>query len=79
MDKAINMIEIMNGDRAFLEILEAEDKKERDYQADIIASKRKGLEEGKIEVAKNLLQNNVSVEVISLSTGLSIEQINKLK
>ncbi len=99
MNKAIDMIEIMNGDQAFLEILEAEDKKERDYQANMIASKKKGIllgkregkregrregrEEGillgKLEVAKSLLQNNVNVEIISLSTGLSIEQINKLK
>ena len=52
--------------------------------------KREGLEEGieqgieqgtrlaKLEDAKNLKQNGVDIEIISKSTGLTIEEINKL-
>ena len=39
----------------------------------------KGKIEGKIEVAKNLLQNGVDIEVIIKSTGLTEQEINELK
>jgi predicted transposase/invertase (TIGR01784 family) len=52
-----------------------ESLKERDY---IISAEEKGIEKGKIEVARNLLKSGVSLEVISSSTGLSIEEIRKL-
>ena len=35
-------------------------------------------EEEKIEIAKNLLKQNLSIENISLATGLSIKEIEKL-
>ena len=49
--------------------------------------KAEGLEEGKKEgkkeekafIAKNLLKNDISIEVISESTGLSIEKLEELK
>ncbi len=44
--------------------------------------KAEGLEEGarakEIEIAKNLLQKGVSIDLVSESTGLSIEELNKL-
>ena len=43
----------------------------------------KGLKEGErnksIEIARNMLNLNIDINVISKSTGLSIEEINKLK
>ena len=39
----------------------------------------KGIEKGKVEVAKNLIENNVSIEIIMKSTGLTKEQIERLK
>ncbi len=39
----------------------------------------KGEKKGKIEVAKNLLQNGVDIEVIIRSTGLTEQEINELK
>lgn len=41
--------------------------------------KLEGLIEGKIEVAKNLLSSGVSIDLIINSTGLSEDQIKKLK
>ena len=35
--------------------------------------------EKNIEIAKNMLKDNVLVELISKYTGLSIEEVNKLK
>jgi predicted transposase/invertase (TIGR01784 family) len=39
----------------------------------------KGKIEGKIEVAKRLLQNGIGIDVIALSTDLSKEQIEDLQ
>ncbi|MEG1312661.1 MAG: Rpn family recombination-promoting nuclease/putative transposase [Romboutsia sp.] len=41
--------------------------------------KEEGKKEEKIEIAKNLLAAGVSNETISISTGLSVEEIEKLK
>ncbi|MDR1260952.1 MAG: transposase, partial [Rickettsiales bacterium] len=41
--------------------------------------KEKGREEGKIEVAKNLLKAGVSVDLIAESTGLPKAEIAQLK
>lgn len=38
-----------------------------------------GMKEGKIEIAKNLLKINLSLEQISAATGLSISEIENLK
>ena len=38
-----------------------------------------GLEQSKIEIAKNLLKNNISIQVIHESTGLSLDEIIKIK
>jgi hypothetical protein len=37
------------------------------------------MEQTKLEVAKNLLKNGVSIELADVSTGLSIEAIKKNK
>ena len=45
--------------------------------------KEEGLKEGEknksIEIAKNMLKLNIDINIISQSTGLSVEEINKLK
>ena len=41
--------------------------------------KQEGIEERNIEIAKNMLRQNLSVEMISSITGLSIDEINNLK
>lgn len=38
-----------------------------------------GIKEGKIEIAKNLLRINLPLEQISAATGLSVDEIKKLK
>ena len=39
----------------------------------------KGMEKRNIEIAKNLLKDNIPINIISKSTGLSEEQIKGLK
>ena len=45
----------------------------------VIEGIEKGIEKGKVEVAKNLIENNVSIEIIMKSTGLTKEQMERLK
>ena len=45
----------------------------------VIEGIEKGIEKGKVEVAKNLIENNDSIEIIMKSTGLTKEQIERLK
>ena len=40
---------------------------------------KSGKKEEKIEIAKQLLKNNVDIEIIINSTGLTKEEIEKLK
>ena len=40
--------------------------------------KAEGLEEGKKTIAKNFLKKGVSLEIVSESTGLSIEELENL-
>ena len=38
----------------------------------------KGKREEKLEIAKNLLSENIDIDIISKSTGLTIDEINNL-
>jgi predicted transposase/invertase (TIGR01784 family) len=51
----------------------------RDIKNSLDTAKEEGKMEGKIEVAKNLLKSNVSIEIIMNSTGMTKEEIEKLK
>ena len=52
---------------------------EYDEKGVMEALKEEAKAEGKIEVAKNLLANGVDLNIISKSTGISVEELNKLK
>ena len=61
----------------------AEDYKINQIKQQIIEAEEKGKAEGKverdIEIAKNLLSQNIDINTISTATGLSIAEIEKLK
>ena len=59
------------------ETLEYNAQKEREqYKAE---GRLEGKKESKVEIAKNMLINNLSITIISDCTGLSKEEIEKLK
>lgn len=66
-----------------LESYDAAVKREMDYRSQMQTAEDKGrsegMVEGKIEVARNLLKLGLSIEQISLATGLSADQINGIK
>jgi len=61
-----------------LEVYEYMALKEFDDINALKTAERKGVQRGKIEIAKNLL-DVLDVETISLKTGLGVEEIEKLK
>ena len=52
-----------------------EDMRETGYDE----GKKKGIQQGKIEIAKSMLKRNMDIETISACTSLSIETINSLQ
>ena len=85
-DKVINKymeeVERINEDPEFYEYISAEEDNRKIENSLKRQYKREGLEEGtrlaKLEAAKNFKENGVDIEIISKSTGLTIEEINKL-
>ena len=78
MDKVVKKMWDCNSEEAIAEKLRAEQEWLRGYNSDIEASKAEGKTEANLETAKKLLSLGVDKTIISQSTGLSIEEINKL-
>lgn len=91
INKAIDELEQVSGNEKLRRIAELKEKYIRDEQASIEYAQnegyRQGEEKGKaagknernIEIAQNMLKENVNIELISKVTGLSIDEIEKLK
>ena len=79
LDKAIEKLEYMSKKDEERYIIDSFTDYERDYYNDTKTAKEEGIEEGKIEIAKNMLKDNVDINIISKYSGLSVEEINKLK
>lgn len=89
--KAIGELEQVSGDEKIGRIAELKEKYIRDEQASLEYAKDEGYKtgkeegmkagrnEGKNEIAKNMLKENLSIELISRLTSLSQEEIEKLK
>jgi predicted transposase/invertase (TIGR01784 family) len=54
-------------------------KYHRDLKNSLDTARQEAKEEKTIEIARELLKNGVSIDVISISTGLNQEQIERLK
>ncbi|AOR24742.1 Rpn family recombination-promoting nuclease/putative transposase [Clostridium taeniosporum] len=72
------LIRISN-DKNQRQLYEMRSKILKDKISALNEAERKGVEQGKIEVAKNLLNMGLSIEQISIGTGLTIEEITKIK
>ena len=84
--KAQKEYEYLTGDAEVQRLAFLRDKWESDHNSDIAwnrrEAKREGKKEGKkeekIEIAKNLLKENVPIEIIIKATGLKKEEIEKI-
>ena len=80
-------VESLNNNARYKEFLSAEEDmrktnntfKEIGRREDIEIGKSEGVEERNIEIARNLLKENVDMEIISKATGLALEEIKKLE
>ena len=82
LKKAISVLSVMNFTPEEREAYEEHLKWLRTEANALKKYEQKGREEGraeeKIEIAKNLLAQNIDINIISLATGLSPEEISKL-
>lgn len=73
---AIRKVEDLSTDPKFIGYYDIEEA----HRQDIEEAKEYGISQSKIEIAKNLLSlKSLSLEDISIVTGLSIEEIENLK
>ena len=68
----------LNEDETFQSAMTYEEDQELIRNTEKNQAYDNGKLESKIEIAKSLLENNIDINVISKSTGLSIEEINNL-
>ena len=81
------MLEEINDREDFVNWISAEEESKKIERTKIIEAKKDGLQQGieqgiqeeKIEIAKNMLLKNMDIHIISEVTGLSIEQITSLE
>ena len=86
MEKAYETLEEISSDEKIIGLYDAEKVEQKVINTKIEGARREGHEAGlkqgieqeKIEIAKNLLKQNIDVSIIQNATGLSLEQIEKL-
>jgi len=71
--------EKLSQDKKIIGLYDGEKMDAYEERCKIAYAKKQGIEESKKEVAKNLLNNNVSIEIIINSTGLSLQELESLK
>jgi len=83
MSKVRNKIEVLSEDEKMIGLYDAEKIAEKVRNTQIKNAKKEGIKEGatqrNIEIAKNMLNKNIDITLISEITGLSINNINNLK
>lgn len=77
--KAVEKLKYVSSDEKMRFEYNQREKARLDYYADIKANREDGFEEGKIDTAKKMLLNKISIDIISRCTGLSEIEIIKLK
>ena len=78
VDKYITNVTIVNDDPEFQKYMSEEEDKKKIQNSLLSEAKEEGISQEKVNIAKNMLNKNMSIEDISDITGLSIEEINKL-
>ena len=83
VSKYMKTLEEVNKDPEFREYMSAEEDARKMENSHLDEARNEGLVKGRnernIEIARNLLKNNIDLSIIIDSTGLSEEEINKLQ
>ena len=77
--KFMNGVKKVNEDSEFFSYMTKEEDEEKCHNTELKEANETGKKEEKIIVAKNMLLENVSLEIIQKVTELSEEEIIKLK
>ncbi|MGG1664573.1 Rpn family recombination-promoting nuclease/putative transposase [Brevibacillus sp. NRS-1366] len=81
--KAVDVLEFLNQDKEARRLYELREKALKDELNMIEGAKAEGRTEGErqkaMEIAKNLLAMDMTVEMVAKATGLPTEEIEKLK
>lgn len=78
-EKVFHLAEVSNYGENDRRQYEESLKEYRDYYNTIETAEKKAEKKKSIEIAKNLLNNNIDIDIIITSTGLSIEEIEEIR
>ena len=82
VDKYITNVTIVNDDPEFQRYMSEEEDKRKIHNSLLSEARENGFNDGisqeKVNIAKNILNKNMSIEDISEIIGLSIEEIKKI-
>ena len=78
IEKAEQKIEYLSCDEEAMRIYYERERSLHERANMISSAEARGVEKGKLEIAKNLLDMKISIEQIVLATGLTEEEINKI-
>lgn len=79
IERAEQKIEYLSSDEETMRIYYERERSLHERTNIISSAEARGVEKGKLEIVKNLLDMNISVEQIILATGLTEEEINKIR
>jgi len=79
IEKAFEKAEFINLPKAEQDKYHKNLKVYRDLINSLDTAHEQGKIEGKIEIAKNLMDANMLIDFISQATGLSVEEVEKLR
>ena len=78
-DKLVEKVDNYSKNKKMVKLYSKYTRQELERNTLIREAELRGINQEKIEIAKNLLSMNMSNEDIVMATGLSIEEIEKLK
>ena len=79
MDKIYKRLDKLSEDEALSLLYDEKEREEEKKQAEIEYAEEYGLNKGIKQTAKNMLERNMNIDVVAEITGLSLEEVIKLK
>ena len=79
MDKIYKKLDKLSEDEALSLLYDEKEREEEKKQAEIEYAEEHGLNKGIKQTAKNMLERNMNIDVVAEITGLSLEEVIKLK
>ena len=79
MDKIYKRLDKLSEDEALSLLYDEKEREEEKKQAEIEYAEEHGLNKGIKQTVKNMLERNMNIDVVAEITGLSLEEVIKLK